>query len=48
MKAGAGLTTFKACKAGAHGKLDGVPIDLTRNTEKQSGTSVQRWPVQKR
>ena len=27
--------TFKACNAGAHGKLDVVPIDLIRNTDKQ-------------
>ena len=30
--------TFKACNAGAHGKLDVVPIDLIRNTEK-----LARW-----
>ena len=30
--------TFKACNAGAHGKLDVVPTDLIRNTEK-----LARW-----
>ena len=30
--------TFKACNAGAHGKLDVEPIDLIRNTEK-----LARW-----